>query len=167
VSLILGAVKNIEIKNSGQYNPNMDTRTPEKRHEIMSAVRSKNTTSELIVRRFLWANGIRYRLHVKKLPGRPDIVIPKLKLAIFVNGCLWHGHDDCPRARLPQTRREYWREKVEVNRRRDTRDQINLKDIGWNYLTIWHCQLRTQKAANIALPKLINDINKYGHQIGT
>jgi DNA mismatch endonuclease, patch repair protein len=139
----------------------MDTRTPEKRHEIMSAVHSKNTTSELIVRKFLWANGIRYRLHVKNLPGRPDIVIPKLKLVIFVNGCLWHGHDGCPRARLPETRREYWQEKVEANKKRDTRVQNDLTDMGWRYLTIWHCQLRTQKAANESLPMILANIQKY------
>jgi len=90
----------------------VDTRSKEKRSQIMAAVHSKNTSIELLVRRYLWSNGIRYRLHPANLPGKPDIVISRYKLAIFIHGCFWHGHENCSLGRLPKSRIEYWEKKL-------------------------------------------------------
>jgi len=136
----------------------MDTLSPKKRSEVMSAIRSKNTKAELLVRHYLWAHGIRYRVHHKDLPGKPDIAIPKLKLAIFIHGCFWHGHDDCKRGRLPKSKLEYWKPKIEANKKRDRRIEKELYKEGWRQLVIWECQLRTQKKASNTLPKLLNRI---------
>jgi DNA mismatch endonuclease (patch repair protein) len=136
----------------------MDTLSPEKRSEIMSAVRSKNTKAELLVRSYLWSHGIRYRIHYKYLPGKPDIAIPRYKLAIFIHGCFWHGHDGCQRGRLPKSRLEYWEPKIKANKSRDCRIEEELAEIGWRQLVIWECQLRTQKAASNTLPEILNQI---------
>ena len=137
----------------------MDKVSKEKRSRIMSAVHNKNTGAELIVRKYLWAHGIRYRIHLSNLPGKPDIVIPRLKLVIFVHGCFWHGHENCARGRLPNTRIEYWKNKIELNRKRDIQTTETLKSMGWEELVIWDCQLRTQKAASIILPNVLDTIN--------
>lgn len=136
----------------------MDTVSQEKRSRIMAAVHSKNTRAELLVRRYLWSNGIRYRIHDKNLPGKPDIVIPRYKLAIFVHGCFWHGHDGCSRGRLPKSRLEYWEPKIEANKKRDCLIGEELKEIGFRQLVIWECQLRTQRAASKTLPEVLNQI---------
>lgn len=127
----------------------------------MSAVRSKNTGPELLVRRFLWAHGIRYRIYPQFLPGKPDIAITRCKLVVFVHGCFWHGHDGCSRSRLPKSRLEYWQPKIEANRKRDRQIEEELKALGWRQIVIWDCQLRTQKAAAIALPELLNRIKSF------
>lgn len=132
----------------------VDTRTKEQRHKIMAAVRSKDTQPELLVRKYLWGQGIRYRLHVKNLPGTPDIVIPKLKIVIFVHGCFWHGHEGCSLGQLPKSRVEYWKEKIERNKLRDQLIEEKLETYGWRILVIWHCELRTKEAASISLPIL-------------
>jgi len=138
----------------------VDTRTKEQRSQIMAAVHSKNTSIELLVRKYLWSHGIRYRLHPASLPGKPDIVIPRHKIVIFVHGCFWHGHEGCSLGRLPKTRVEYWREKIEKNKIRDRLVEEILEVEGWRYLIIWHCQLRTRKAAEIYLPDLLKKIKK-------
>ena len=137
-----------------------DTRTKEQRSRIMTAVHSKDTSIELLVRRYLWSNGIRYRLHPKNLTGKPDIVILKRKIAIFVHGCFWHGHENCSLGRLPKTRVEYWREKVEKNKIRDRQVIEKLEAGGWQCFIIWHCQLRTKKAAAITLLELDKKIKE-------
>ena len=124
----------------------------------MAAVHSKDTRAELLVRRFLWSHGIRYRIHSKYLPGKPDIVISRYRLAIFVHGCLWHGHENCPRGRIPKSRVKYWRNKIETNKSRDRLTEKKLKEKGWQQLVIWECQLRTQKAASITLPEVLIQI---------
>lgn len=136
----------------------MDTLSPEKRSRIMAAVHSKDTRAELLVRRFLWSHGIRYRIYYKGLPGKPDIVIPRYKLAIFIHGCFWHGHDGCIRGRLPKSRLEYWKPKIEANRNRDHRIEEELNEKGWRQIVIWECQLRTQKASSQTLPEVLNQI---------
>lgn len=136
----------------------MDTRTKKKRSQIMASVRSKNTGPELLVRRFLWSNGLRYRIHVATLPGTPDISLAKHKLAIFIHGCFWHGHDGCNRGRLPKSRVDYWTAKIEANKVRDASTGEQLKLMGWRQLVVWECQLRTQKAASDSLPNLLNEI---------
>jgi len=138
----------------------VDTRSKEQRSRIMAAVHSKNTSTELLVRQFLWSNGIRYRLHVPNLPGKPDIVIPRCKLAIFVHGCFWHGHENCSLGRLPKSRVDYWKSKIANNKKRDLSVKEKLEAEGWRVLVIWHCQLRTKKATVIALPEFLERIKK-------
>lgn len=120
----------------------MDKRTPEQIHRNMSAVKSKNTRPELLVRRFLWARGFRFRLNSPRLPGHPDIVLRKYRTCVFVNGCFWHGHQNCSLFRLPQTHTEFWRDKIARNRRRDVAEQQRLADMGWHCVVVWECQLR-------------------------
>lgn len=107
----------------------------------MAAVRSKHTKPELFVRRGLHARGFRFRLHRRDLPGKPDIVFPSRKCAIFVNGCFWHGHE-CSSGALPATRREYWEEKIERNKVRDARNLAELEAAGWNVMVVWECDLK-------------------------
>lgn len=136
----------------------MDTRSKEKRSEIMSAVHSKDTGPEMLVRRYLWSKGMRYRVHAADIPGRPDIAVRRHKLAIFVHGCFWHGHEGCPKGRLPKSRLDYWGPKIEANKRRDAAVAEQLKRKGWHQVVVWECQIRTQQAAATALPQLWNDI---------
>ena len=136
----------------------MDTRSKEKRSQIMAAVHSRDTGPEMLVRRFLWSKGMRYRVHVANVPGTPDIAVRRHKLAIFVHGCFWHGHDNCSRGRLPGSRLEYWGEKIHANRHRDAAITEQLNQEGWRQLVVWECQLRTQRAASITLPRLLDEI---------
>ena len=105
----------------------------------MSGIRARDTKPELLVRRFLHANGLRYRLHVKSLPGTPDLVLPRWKTVIFVHGCFWHQHH-CSDGHLPDSREAYWRPKLEGNRKRDQRVARKLRRDGWSVITIWECQ---------------------------
>lgn len=117
----------------------MDTRTPKQRRRIMQAVKSKNTKPELAVRHLLHGMGYRYRLHRKDLPGKPDIAFTSRRKAIFVHGCFWHGHN-CPKGRLPKSRLEYWRPKVDKNKDRDRTKEEQLLSLGWSVLVIWQCE---------------------------
>ena len=119
--------------------------SPEERHLCMSKVKGKNTKIEILVRKHLFALGYRYRLYVKELPGHPDIVLPKYKSVIFINGCFWHGHQECKKASIPETNRSYWKAKIESNIQRDTFNAQVLRDMGWNVITIWECQLKKKK----------------------
>ncbi|QYZ78900.1 DNA mismatch endonuclease Vsr [Methanofollis formosanus] len=116
-----------------------------KRSEIMSSVKSKDTQPELIVRRILRSMGYGYRLHRKDLPGTPDIVLTKYKKVIFVHGCFWHGHEGCSRAKLPQTNRKFWQEKIEKNILRDQKAFQDLRSLGWTSLIIWTCEIRDEE----------------------
>lgn len=118
----------------------MDIFTPEKRHAIMSNIRSRDTRPEQLVRKYLFSRGYRFRKNVKGLPGTPDIVMRKYRTVIFVHGCFWHGHS-C-RKREPRTRTQFWEEKIGRNRERDARNKADLLKMGWNVLTVWECQLR-------------------------
>ena len=108
----------------------------------MSAIRGKDTAPEMIVRRFLHAQGFRYRIHRKDLPGKPDLVIPRLKVCIFVHGCFWHRHPGCPYATIPKTRSEFWNQKFQKNVARDLSNIAALEAAGWNVLIVWECQLK-------------------------
>ena len=119
----------------------MDTISPEKRSEIMSSVRSKNTRPELRVRKYLCFHGIRYRVHIKDLPGSPDIVLQKYKAVIFVHGCFWHGHQGCRKSRLPTTRSSFWMDKRKANLERDARKISELIQLGWRVAVVWQCVL--------------------------
>jgi DNA mismatch endonuclease (patch repair protein) len=111
------------------------------RSRNMAAIRGQDTKPELILRRALFAKGFRYRLHDRKLPGRPDLVLPKYHAVIFVHGCFFHGHE-CPTFRWPATREQFWRQKIEGNRVRDEKVARTLREAGWRVLTVWECMLR-------------------------
>lgn len=122
----------------------------ETRSRIMSAIRGKNTTPELIVRRFLHTKGLRFRLHAPGLPGRPDLVFPKYRTVVFVHGCFWHLHQNCRFARMPASNRRFWTAKLSGNRLRDRRKAQALRAAGWRVLTIWECQLSERRLLNLA-----------------
>lgn len=119
----------------------MDTLTPEQRSALMSRIRSKDTTPELVVRSLLHHLGYRFRLHRKDLPGKPDIVLPRRRKVVLVNGCFWHGHT-CKLASKPKSNREYWRTKIENNCERDARNIEALRNLGWSVLVLWECEIR-------------------------
>lgn len=121
----------------------------------MSRVPSRNSIPEIRVRRTLHRLGFRFRLHCRSLPGTPDIVLPRYKLAIFVNGCFWHGHSGCRKGSLPKTRVEYWRAKVGQNQHRDRRVADALCALGWNVTTIWQCQLRNEEMLELRLFQIL------------
>ena len=118
-----------------------DVFSKEKRSELMSRIRSRNTKPEIKVRRWLHSMGYRFRLHRKDLPGTPDIILPKYQTVIFINGCFWHGHD-CHLFKWPKTRPEFWRKKITSNKKRDEFNLRQLTDLGWNYVVLWECQLK-------------------------
>lgn len=118
-----------------------DTLTKRERSERMALVRSKHTKPELATRDLVYGMGFRYRLHGNKLPGRPDLIFPSRRKAIFVHGCFWHRHKGCSLARIPKSRVRFWKEKLEGNRRRDTRNIARMRRLGWSSLVVWECQL--------------------------
>ncbi|KIE18495.1 hypothetical protein DS62_10145 [Smithella sp. SC_K08D17] len=120
-----------------------DIYSAEKRSEIMSHISNKETSAEIVVRSFLFSQGFRFRKNVNDLPGRPDIILPKYKTAIFVNGCFWHGHKKCKSSTLPNTRKEFWTNKINANIERDKRAVRELKFAGWKVIIIWQCEIKT------------------------
>ena len=122
----------------------------------MSHIRSTNSKPEAIVRKYLFAQGFRYRKNVRKMPGCPDIVLPKYKTVIFVNGCFWHKHD-CPRFVWPSSNQEYWIPKIQRNVERDMRNASELQGLGWNVITVWECELK-KAVREDRLRKLTEDI---------
>jgi DNA mismatch endonuclease (patch repair protein) len=122
-----------------------DTHSKEVRSYNMSKIRSKDTKPELLVRKFLHKNGFRYRLHVKKLIGKPDIVLPKYRTIIFVHGCFWHGHDGCRYYVIPKTRTEWWQNKILANKLRDATHRYDLEMKGWRIIDVWECDLKKDK----------------------
>jgi len=123
----------------------------------MSQIKGKDTKPEILVRKFLFSKGFRYRLYDKKLPGKPDIVLPKYKTVIFVNGCFWHGHENCRYFVIPKTRTDWWIRKIERNRQIDCENQQKLIQLGWKVITIFECTIRKDNR-EIALNELINKI---------
>ena len=119
-----------------------DVHSPETRSYNMSRIKGKDTKPEMIVRKFLFSKGFRYRLHVKNLPGKPDIVLPKYKTVIFIHGCFWHGHDACKYSTLPQTRVEWWKTKIMKNKQNDRYAYDLLNKFGWRILIVWTCSLK-------------------------
>lgn len=111
----------------------------------MSRIRAKDTAPELAVRRYLFAEGFRFRLHDKQLPGRPDIVLKKYGAVVVVNGCFWHGHRRCKAFKPPKSRQEFWQAKIDRNRKRDVRDLRALRRLGWKTIIVWECQLRRDR----------------------
>lgn len=134
-----------------------DTFSPEKRSAIMRAVLSENTTPELVVRKIVHRLGFRFRLHRGDLPGKPDLVLPRLQKVIFVHGCFWHQHT-CKRGnRTPKTRVEYWEKKLGGNRRRDRRNREKLKRLGWKVLIVWECQTKQFEKLTRRLLRFLSD----------
>ena len=122
----------------------------------MSLVRGKNTKPEIRVRSFLHAQGLRYRLHDKRLPGKPDLVFPKYKTAVFIHGCFWHGHADCKLARVPKSNVEFWNTKIQGNAKRDKIKQEKLAELGWRVITLWECEITENR-----LMKLLMEIKGF------
>ncbi len=134
-----------------------DVFSAEKRSAIMRRVKGKDTAPELVVRKLIWRMGGRYRLHRADLPGKPDIVLPGRKLAIFVHGCFWHGHDCARGARVPQANREYWLSKVARNTARDAETRVRLEAAGWRTAVIWECDLKDRPALERRLAGLLSN----------
>lgn len=123
----------------------------------MSRIKGKNTKPEMLVRRFLHANGLRYRLHVKDLPGKPDIVLPKYKTIINVHGCFWHGHNNCKYYILPKTRTDWWTAKIERNKKKDIENSLALQIDKWKIIDIWECDLKKDKI-DLTLQRLLQTL---------
>ncbi|MCH7535804.1 MAG: DNA mismatch endonuclease Vsr [Bacteroidetes bacterium] len=133
----------------------MDIWTKEKRSEVMSKIRSKNTLPEIQVRKILFSSGFRYRLHVKNLPGKPDIVLPKYNSVIFVHGCFWHLHAGCRDGTIPKTRTTYWKDKLLRNKERDKEHMHELQKQGWRVLILWECEVENKSE------ELLEKLNNY------
>jgi DNA mismatch endonuclease (patch repair protein) len=125
----------------------------------MSRIKGKDTKPEMLVRKYLHTNGLRYRLHNKILPGKPDLTLSKYRTVIFVNGCFWHGHKGCKYFVLPKTRTEWWQNKIEETIKRDNKKMKDLNERGWNSLVIWECELKPKKI-NMTLNNIIFTITK-------
>ncbi|MBO0346685.1 DNA mismatch endonuclease Vsr [Roseibium sp. CAU 1637] len=128
------------------------------RSRMMSGIRGKDTKPEIRIRKALFARGFRYRLHHKGLPGKPDLVFPRLKAVIFVNGCFWHMHD-CALFKWPSTRVEFWRAKLEGNRRRDEVVHQQISELGWRQLTVWECSMKGR--GRLEFDIVINEIERW------
>jgi len=122
-----------------------DVHTKAQRSYNMSQIKGRNTKPEILVRKFLHSKGYRFRLHDKKLPGKPDIVLPKYKTVIFVHGCFWHGHKGCKYFVLPKTRTAWWLRKIEGNKMRDKKVYVELKKSGWKVIKVWECEIRKNR----------------------
>lgn len=136
----------------------MDRLTKEQRHRNMAAIRGKGTKPEILVRKYLFRHGYRYRLNYSRLPGHPDIVLRKYRTVIFVNGCFWHGHANCKYFRMPKSNVEFWKNKIERNRERDKKEQRQLAAMGWHCIMVWECQLKP-KIRNQTLESLVYTLN--------
>ena len=136
-----------------------DNHSKEVRSKNMSNIRSTNTKPEEIVRKYLFSHGLRYRKNVRTLPGCPDIVLPKYKTVVFVNGCFWHMHEGCKYFVWPQDNAEFWRKKLFANKERDEREQIELARLGWNVIVVWECELKKDKS-EATLQKLASTLRE-------
>ena len=138
-----------------------DVMTPQQRHNCMSHIRSKNTKPEQLVRQALWHQGFRYKLHVKDLPGKPDIVLPKHNAAIFINGCFWHGHKCCTYYTISKTNTDFWTAKVARNQERDQRVWRELEAAGWSVIIVWECELKKARL-NGTIERVVSEIKAAG-----
>jgi DNA mismatch endonuclease, patch repair protein len=138
-----------------------DIYSKKKRSSIMSKIKGRNTSPELVTRSFLHKAGIRFRIHVRELPGIPDIVMPRHHMIVFVHGCFWHQHSNCNRATFPKTNARFWKRKIEGNVKRDRGAQFALKQMGWEINTIWTCQLKNERLRFLTLNKLVKDVLRH------
>jgi DNA mismatch endonuclease (patch repair protein) len=134
-----------------------DIYSKSKRSDIMSHISSKETKPEILVRKFLFSNGFRFRKNLKDLPGKPDIVLPKYKTVIFIHGCFWHGHT-CKKGTLPTTNVEFWKTKIGGNIERDKRDIAELEQQGWHVIVVWQCEIKNIEFQKERLAKLLSEI---------
>lgn len=123
----------------------------------MSRIKGKNTKPELLVRKFLFSNGLRYRLHDKKLPGKPDLVFPKYKTVLFIHGCFWHGHEGCKYYVVPKTKTNWWLAKISGNQKKDTDSNTRLQQAGWKVVVVWECDLKPA-LCETTLKKLLKNL---------
>ena len=137
----------------------MDKLTKEQRHRCMASIHGKDTKPELLVRKFLFSRGFRYRLNHPRLPGHPDIVMRKYRTVIFVNGCFWHGHTGCKYFVLPKSNTAFWKAKIVRNRERDKEEQRRLAAMGWHCITVWECQLKSAVRMH-TLESLVYTLNR-------
>lgn len=137
-----------------------DVHNPEVRSYNMSQIKGKNTKPELLVRKFLFANGFRYKLHVKDLPGKPDLVLTKHRIAIFINGCYFHHHEGCKLATTPSNNREFWIGKIEKNVIRDKKNEELLLKLNWTVLQIWECEIEPRKQYSLVREKKLEELKK-------
>lgn len=135
-----------------------DVHSPETRSYNMSRIRASNTKPEMLVRKFLFSKGFRYRINDKRYPGRPDIVLPKYCTVIFVHGCFWHGHEGCRYFVVPKTRTEWWVEKIGRNKDNDLRSENALLEAGWKVINIWECEIRTQELFLTTMSAVLKEI---------
>ncbi|MDN7467988.1 DNA mismatch endonuclease Vsr [Burkholderia orbicola] len=135
----------------------LDSLTPTERSERMSRIKGKNTKPELVVRSLIHRAGYRYRLHGKDLPGSPDMVFPKRRKVIFVHGCFWHRHEGCRLARLPKTRLDFWRPKLDANAARDKEAERRLAELGWKVMIIWECEVKDEAALMPRIGAFLDD----------
>ena len=135
-----------------------DVHNKQTRSYNMSQIKGKNTKPEMLVRKFLFSKGFRYRLHVKNLLGKPDIVLPKYKTIIFINGCFWHGHENCKYFVIPKTRTDWWLNKIYCNKQRDKENFIRLSQNGWKIVTIFECELKHDKLIN-TLTRILDELH--------
>ena len=136
----------------------MDSMTPEQRSRCMAAVKGKDTKPEMIVRKYLFSKGLRYRLHNKKLMGSPDIVLKKYRTVIFIDGCFWHGHEDCKFFKMPKSNVFFWEQKIRRNKARDIANEYVLKTEGWKVIRIWECEIRKVATREEVLENLYRQI---------
>jgi DNA mismatch endonuclease, patch repair protein len=137
-----------------------DTFSQQKRSWLMSRVRQKDTRPELLIRSFLRSEGFRFRLHAKNLPGTPDVVLPRLRSVLFINGCFWHQHANCSRSAIPQSNRRFWARKLLRNVERDRRARKLLRKQGWSVITLWECKLKSIKTRQVYLKKLVRRLEQ-------
>ena len=123
----------------------MDVLNPQQRHKNMASIHSKDTKPEVLVHKYLWRLGFRYRLNTPRLPGHPDIVLRKYRTCVFVNGCFWHGHEGCKYFKMPKTNTDFWEKKINRNKERDMEEQKQLAKMGWHCITVWECELKADK----------------------
>ena len=142
-----------------------DVMTPEQRSRCMAAVKGKDTKPEMIVRKYLFSRGLRYRVNNRKLPGSPDIVLRRYKTVVFVDGCFWHGHEGCKYFRLPKSNIDFWRHKIAMNIVRDYANNVDLKLAGWNVIRIWECEIKTKARRGETLERLYRKITNPEYNI--
>ena len=134
-----------------------DIYSKSKRSQIMSKISGKETKPEIFIRKFLFSKGFRFRKNDKRYPGKPDIVLPKYKTIIFIHGCFWHGHN-CPAGKLPETNREFWKNKIQGNIIRDQNNIKELKSLGWKIITIWQCEINNKLNRLKAFENLLKEL---------
>lgn len=141
-----------------------DSMTPQQRRRCMSRIRGKDTGPEMLVRKGLHARGFRFRLQDRRLPGRPDVVLPRYRVAIMVNGCFWHGHKGCRYATRPKSNSEFWQAKIQRNKHRDEVTAAHLEALGWHVIVVWECELRRKAALEGRLNELVSEIRTAGER---